>query len=115
MGTASTWPFWRRPKTTPNVKLLYLIPNFQNPTGITMSLEKRKAVYALAKQYGALILEDNPYGDLRYEGEDVPTLKSMDEDGIVLYCGSFSKVLSPGPAGGVCAGPQGYHPQNHSG
>lgn len=83
-------------KTTPNVKLLYLIPNFQNPTGITMSLEKRKAVYALAKQYGALILEDNPYGDLRYEGEDVPTLKSMDEDGIVLYCGSFSKVLSPG-------------------
>ncbi|WP_040196070.1 PLP-dependent aminotransferase family protein [Candidatus Soleaferrea massiliensis] len=83
-------------KENPNTKFLYLIPNFQNPSGITMSLEKRKAVYALAKQYGVMILEDNPYGDLRYSGEDIPSIKSMDTDGIVIYCGSFSKILSPG-------------------
>lgn len=83
-------------KTEPNVKLLYLIPSFQNPTGITTSLEKRKAIYALAKQYGVMILEDNPYGELRFRGEDLPTLKSMDEDGRVIYVGSFSKILSAG-------------------
>lgn len=83
-------------KTEKNVKLLYVIPNFQNPSGITTSLEKRKAIYALCKQYGVLILEDNPYGMLRFEGEDVPNIKSMDKDGIVIYDGSFSKLLSPG-------------------
>lgn len=83
-------------KTEKNVKLLYIIPNFQNPTGLTTSLEKRKAVYELCKKYGVLILEDNPYGALRFAGEDVPTIKSLDEDGIVIYAGSFSKVLSPG-------------------
>ena len=57
----------------PNAKFIYTIPNFQNPSGITMSLEKRKKVYELAKRYGVLILEDNPYGDLRIEGEDVHT------------------------------------------
>lgn len=91
-------------KTTPNVKLLYIIPTFQNPAGITTSLEKRKAVYALCKKYGVLILEDNPYGELRFAGEEIPTLKSMDEDGIVVYCGSFSKILSAGMRiGFVCA------------
>lgn len=79
-----------------NVKFIYTIPNFQNPSGITMSLEKRKKVYELAKKYGVLILEDNPYGDLRYSGEFLPSIKSMDTDGIVLYAGSFSKVISPG-------------------
>lgn len=83
-------------KTDKRVKLIYTIPNFQNPSGVTMSLEKRKAVYALAKKYGVLILEDNPYGDLRVSGDDIPTIKSMDEDGIVIYAGSFSKILSPG-------------------
>ena len=83
-------------KENPRTKLIYLIPNFQNPSGTCMSLEKRKAVYALAKQYGVLILEDNPYGDLRFSGEDIPSIKSFDEDGIVIYCGSFSKVLAPG-------------------
>lgn len=83
-------------KTEKNVKLLYIIPNFQNPTGLTTSLEKRKAVYELCKKYGVLILEDNPYGALRFAGEDVPTIKSLDEEGIVIYAGSFSKVLSPG-------------------
>ncbi len=78
------------------VRLIYVIPNFQNPSGRTMSLETRKGVYALAKRYGTMILEDNPYGDLRFAGEDIPSIKSFDEDGIVIYCGSFSKVLSPG-------------------
>lgn len=83
-------------KAYPNTKLIYTIPNFQNPSGVTMSLEKRKALYQLAKKYGVLIIEDNPYGDLRYSGEDVPCIKSFDTDGIVIYSGSFSKVVSPG-------------------
>lgn len=83
-------------KISNNVRFLYTIPNFQNPSGITMSLEKRKAVYELCKKYGVLILEDNPYGEIRFSGEDIPTIKSMDTDGIVIYAGSFSKVLSPG-------------------
>ena len=83
-------------KISENVRFLYTIPNFQNPSGITMSLEKRKAVYEICKKYGVLILEDNPYGEIRFSGEDIPTIKSMDTDGIVIYAGSFSKVLSPG-------------------
>ncbi len=83
-------------KTNANVRFIYTIPNFQNPAGVTMSLEKRKRLYALAKQYGVLIVEDNPYGDLRFSGEDVPSIKSMDDDGVVVYAGSFSKVLSSG-------------------
>lgn len=83
-------------KENKNVKFIYTIPNFQNPSGATMSLEKRKKVYELAKQYGVLILEDNPYGDLRVSGEDVASIKSFDEDGIVMYAGSFSKILAPG-------------------
>ena len=79
-----------------NTKFLYLIPNFQNPSGITMSFEKRKAVYELALKYGVMIFEDNPYGDLRFAGEHVPNIKTMDREGIVVYCGSFSKTLSPG-------------------
>lgn len=79
-----------------NTKFLYLIPNFQNPSGITMSLQKRKAVYELALKYGVLVFEDNPYGDLRFAGEPVPNIKSMDTEGIVIYAGSFSKTLSPG-------------------
>lgn len=80
----------------PNAKLIYTIPNFQNPSGVTMSLEKRKKVYELAKKYGVMIIEDNPYGDLRYSGENLPNIKSFDTDGIVIYAGSFSKVISPG-------------------
>ncbi|MBR4173416.1 MAG: PLP-dependent aminotransferase family protein [Clostridia bacterium] len=78
------------------VKLIYTIPNFQNPTGITMSLEKRKKLLELSKKYDCLILEDNPYGDLRFAGETVPTIKSLDSEGRVLYVGSLSKILSPG-------------------
>lgn len=91
-------------KSNPNAKFLYTIPTFQNPAGITTSLEKRNAVLALAEKYDILILEDNPYGDLRFTGEDVPTYKSMDKTGRVIYCGSFSKVLSAGMRiGFLCA------------
>lgn len=83
-------------KANPNTKFIYTIPNFQNPSGVTMSLEKRRKVYELAKKYGVLILEDNPYGDLRYSGEFLPAIKSFDTEGIVIYAGSFSKVISPG-------------------
>ena len=78
------------------VRLLYTIPTFQNPSGITMSLEKRRRLLDMAEKYDFFILEDNPYGELRYRGEDVPTIKSMDEKGRVIYAGSFSKILSPG-------------------
>lgn len=83
-------------QTHKNARFIYTIPNFQNPSGITMSLEKRKKMYELAKKYNVLILEDNPYGDLRYSGKYIPCIKSFDEDGIVLYAGSMSKVISPG-------------------
>ena len=83
-------------KENDRVRFIYLIPNFQNPTGYTMSLEKRRACYELAKRYNVLILEDDPYGDLRFEGEALPSIKSMDKDGIVLYARTFSKILSAG-------------------
>ena len=83
-------------KSNPKTKLIYTIPSFQNPAGITSTLENRKAVYELARKYDVLIIEDNPYGDLRFAGEDVPTYKSFDTDGRVVYCGSFSKILSAG-------------------
>ncbi len=83
-------------KANPNTKMIYTIPNFQNPSGVTMSLEKRHKLYDLAKQYGVLIIEDNPYGDLRYSGENVPCIKSFDDEGLVIYSGSFSKVVAPG-------------------
>ena len=93
-------------KEEPNARMIYTIPNFQNPSGITMSLEKRKKMYQLAKQYGVIILEDNPYGDLRVSGTHVPAIKSFDEDGIVIYAGSFSKVISPGMRVGFTIAPK---------
>lgn len=93
-------------KTTPNAKFIYTIPNFQNPSGTTMSLEKRRKMYELAKKYGVIILEDNPYGELRVAGTAVPTLKSMDTDDIVVYAGSFSKILSPGLRVAYCIAPK---------
>lgn len=80
----------------PKPKFIYLIPNFQNPTGMTMSLEVRKQILALAKKYEVLILEDNPYGDLRFEGEAIPSIKSLDQDGLVIYAASLSKIIAPG-------------------
>lgn len=92
--------------STANVKLLYLIPNFQNPAGITSTLENRKKVYELAKKYEVLILEDNPYGELRFAGEEVPNYKSFDTEGLVVYCSSFSKILSAGMRIGFICGPK---------
>ncbi len=89
-----------------NVRFIYIITNFQNPSGVTTSLEKRKAIYALAKQYNVMILEDNPYGELRISGENVPPIKSFDEDGLVAYAGSFSKILSPGMRLGYVIAPK---------
>ena len=91
-------------KANPNAKLLYTIPSFQNPSGITTTLEKRKKVYELACRYDIAILEDNPYGELRFDGEDVPTIKSLDRGGQVLYCSSFSKILSAGMRVGFLCG-----------
>ena len=92
-------------KTESRVKFLYTIPNFQNPSGITMSAEKRRAVYALCKAQGVMILEDNPYGEVRFSGEAIPSIKSLDKDGIVMYAGTFSKVISPGMRVGYAVGP----------
>lgn len=93
-------------KANPDTKFIYTIPNFQNPSGVTMSLQKRQKVYELAKKYGVLIIEDNPYGDLRYSGEYVPNIKSFDTDGIVIYAGSMSKVISPGMRVAYCICPK---------
>ena len=87
-----------------NVRFIYTIPTFQNPMGVTMSLEKRKKLYEIAKKNGVLILEDNPYGELTFNGVKTPTIKSMDTEGIVMYSGSFSKILAPGlRLGFMCA------------
>ncbi len=93
-------------KTEKNVRFIYTIPNFQNPGGITTSLEKRHQIYDLAQKYGVIILEDNPYGDLRVSGENVPAIKSFDTDGIVVYSGSFSKIISPGMRVGFTVAPK---------
>ncbi len=91
-------------KSCENVKLIYTIPTFQNPSGTTMSLERRKKILELADKYNVMILEDSPYFELRFRGEDVPTIKSMDKNGRVIYSGSYSKILAPGiRVGFVCA------------
>lgn len=91
-------------KENKNTKIIYLIPTFQNPTGITMPLKKRKAVLELAQKYNVFILEDDPYVELRFTGVPEPEIKSLDTDGHVIYCGSFSKILSPGMRiGYLCA------------
>jgi len=93
-------------KTQKNVRFIYTIPNFQNPSGVTMSAEKRREMYALALKYNVLIVEDNPYGDLRFAGEHIPAVKSLDTEGIVIYAGSFSKILSPGMRVGFAIAPK---------
>lgn len=77
-------------------KLMYVIPTFQNPTGITLSLERRKALAELAAKYGVVIAEDDPYRDLRYSGDPLPSIQSFDEEGWVVYMSSFSKYIAPG-------------------
>ena len=95
-------------KSTPNVKLIYTIPNFQNPSGVTMSVEKRRALYEIARDNGIFIIEDNPYGELTFDGVKLPTIKSMDEAGVVLYSGSFSKILAPGLRLGYLIAPKNF-------
>src|SRR5205085_2348193 len=77
-------------------KFIYTIPTFQNPAGVTMSLPRRKRLVEVARERELLVLEDNPYGLLRYEGEPQPTLRSLDGGVYVMYLGTFSKILSPG-------------------
>ncbi len=82
-------------KAHPDIKLFYTVPDFHNPTGITMSLEKRQRLVELANKYNFVILEDTPYRDLRYHGESLPSIKSFDTEGRVIFLSSFSKILSP--------------------
>ena len=82
--------------TTERVKMIYVIPDFQNPSGRTWPLERRKQFMEIINKYGVPAIEDNPYGDLRFKGEYLPSLKSMDTEGLIVYFGSFSKILSPG-------------------
>ena len=89
----------------PRAKLLYLIPTFQNPAGLTMSEQKRRRVYEVARRHSLPILEDNPYGELRFAGQEIPTIKSMDDEGLVIYCSSFSKILSAGMRVGYVVAP----------
>lgn len=81
--------------SNPRARMLYIIPSFQNPTGYTTSMEKRKQIYELARQYNVAIFEDDPYCELRFAGQDIQPIKSIDRDGRVLYAGSFSKVMAP--------------------
>ncbi len=77
-------------------KLFYVIPTFQNPTGKTLRVERRKAIAALAEKYDFIVIEDDPYCDLRYSGTSVPPIKTFDTSGNVILLNSFSKILSPG-------------------
>jgi 2-aminoadipate transaminase len=79
-----------------SVKFIYALPNFQNPSGRTMSLTRRHQLMEVAARHGVPIVEDDPYGELRYEGEHLPSLQSLDTDGLVIGLGTFSKILAPG-------------------
>ena len=90
--------------TTPNVKMIYVIPDFQNPTGRTWTLERRHKFMEIINKYEIPVIEDNPYGELRFENENMPALKSLDTKGLVVFLGTFSKILVPGyRLGWVCA------------
>ena len=78
-----------------SVKFLYMIPDFQNPSGESLTLEERRMLVGLAQEYDFLIVEDSPYRELRYEGEHIPTMYSLDPDR-VIHLGSFSKIFAPG-------------------
>lgn len=77
-------------------KFLYTIPNFQNPTGVTLPAERREKLARIAAEHGLTVLEDDPYGQLRYRGTDVPPVKHWDTAGRVLYASTFSKIIAPG-------------------
>jgi 2-aminoadipate transaminase len=77
-------------------KFLYTIPSFQNPTGVTLTAERRTQLYEIAAHYGLIVLEDDPYGALRYAGEPIPPVKSLDTEGLVIYLSTVSKTIAPG-------------------
>lgn len=88
----------------PNVKFIYTIPDFQNPTGRTLKLERRKRMVEVASKYDVLIVEDNPYGYIRFTGEAIPPVKHFDTEGRVIYISTFSKIFAPGlRLGWICA------------
>lgn len=88
----------------PKAKFIYTIPDFQNPSGKSLSLDRRIKMLNIAEKYNIPIIEDNPYGELRFDGERIPSLKSMDKNGNVIYLGTFSKTFCPGlRLGWVCA------------
>ena len=80
----------------PRARMVYTVPDFQNPTGVTLSLARRKQLIALANRHDLIVLEDTPYRHIRFKGQNLPTLKSLDTEGRVLHLGSFSKILVPG-------------------
>jgi hypothetical protein len=80
----------------PRARMIYTVPDFQNPTGVTLSLARRKQLIELANRYDLIVLEDTPYRHIRFSGQNLPTLKSLDTEGRVIHLGSFSKVLVPG-------------------
>lgn len=83
-------------KETMNVKLIYIITDYQNPTGVSWSRERRQELAAMAEKFNVVVLEDDPYIELRYEGDFIPPVKAFDKTGHVIFAGSFSKMLSPG-------------------
>lgn len=83
-------------QTTPCVKMIYVIPDFQNPTGVSLSVVRRKRLVELANEYNVMILEDNPYRELHFTEQALPAIKSFDTEGRVIHLGSFSKILCPG-------------------
>lgn len=94
-------------KENSNVRFIYTIPDFQNPTGRTLSLERRKRLMELATNYEIPVVEDNPYGELRFEGEILPSLKCFDPKNLVIHLGTFSKIFAPGlRLGWVIAAPE---------
>lgn len=85
---------------------IYIVPNFQNPKGTTLSLERRHKLIAIATKHNIAIIEDDPYGELRFRGEALPSLASLDDQGVVIRLGSFSKTLAPGLRIGFATGPR---------
>ncbi len=83
-------------KNTDKIKLIYVIPDFQNPSGRTWNLERRQKLIELADKYNLPVVEDNPYGELIFEGERMPSIKSLDKEGRVIFLGTFSKTFCPG-------------------
>lgn len=95
------------------VKMIYVIPDFQNPSSRTWSLERREKFMEIINKFEIPVIEDNPYGELRFEGEAMPSLKSMDTKGLVVFLGTFSKILAPGyRLGWICADGEIYEKYN---